>query len=176
VAFGPATFRELQRCFTLRPKAFGRRVVRSAGQIRILRTFRALGLKHVGYQPSEGVKEITYWRGVVGATLVVAPGRPQGPPLQRDFFTASLQWREASQVRGSFSCSALRSHPNLGTRVERVSVDGWQERMFVLGMEGVCRDQEATKSVILHRGVIYSSHCCNMEIRLCGVVQQQRFW
>jgi hypothetical protein len=33
--------------------------------------------------------KITFWQGVVGATLVVALGRPQGPPLQRDFFTPS---------------------------------------------------------------------------------------
>jgi hypothetical protein len=34
-------------------------------------------------------EKIALWRRVVGATLVVAPGRPQGPPLEPDFFTAS---------------------------------------------------------------------------------------
>jgi hypothetical protein len=37
-------------------------------------------------------EKIALWHRAVGATLVVAPGRPQGPPLQRDFFTPSALW------------------------------------------------------------------------------------
>ena len=43
------------------------------------------------------------------------------------------------------------------------------------GMEGVCCDQEARISFILNRGVIYLSHCCNVEFRLCGVVTAATF-
>src|SRR5208282_2247547 len=46
------------------------------------------------FPPLRRCEEIAFWQGVVGATLVVAPGRPQGPPLQRDFFTPS-------QLRGA---------------------------------------------------------------------------
>ena len=57
-------------------------------------------------------EKIALWHRVVGATLVVAPGRPQGPPLQRDFFTPSqalgsqapapVKPRKGRQNRGEF--------------------------------------------------------------------------
>jgi hypothetical protein len=36
------------------------------------------------------VRPISPFRAIAGATLVVAPGWPQGPPLQRDFFTPPI--------------------------------------------------------------------------------------
>jgi hypothetical protein len=61
-------------------------------------------------------EKIAFWQGVVGATLVVAPGRPHGPSLQRDSFTPPQREEGQGVVGGSAASRSTTPHPSLTRR------------------------------------------------------------
>jgi len=130
-------------------------------------------------QGARRCEKIALWRRVVGATLVVAPGRPQGPPLQRDFFTPSKPWvglapRESAPEGAKEAWTRQNLTPLSGLRVYCGGPGASFRRRLPLNPCIFNLPSSPSDSLFPNPFVLLESQICNiLESQICNILESQ---